>query len=82
MATVVREVVSKRQPQVNVPLTTRDKNNVVPIMLSLLEEFHCMYTVPSRKRAHGWCTLHWAKIGGWADILSISIAFMRERVPR
>ena len=26
------------------------------------------HTVPSRKRAHGWCTLHWAKIGGWANI--------------
>ena len=32
-------------------------------------------TVPSRKRAHGWCTVHWAKIGGWADIRGISIAF-------
>ena len=41
-----------------------------------------LYTVPSRKRAHGRCTLHWAKIGGWADIRGISIAFRHERAPR
>ena len=39
-------------------------------------------TVPSRKRAHGRGTLHWAKIGGWANIRGISIAFRRERAPR
>ena len=43
---------------------------------------HGVYTVPSRKRAHGQCTLHWAEIGGWADIQGISIAFIRERAPR
>ena len=41
-----------------------------------------VHTVPLRKRAHGQCTLHWATIGGWADIRSISIAFRRERAPR
>ena len=39
-------------------------------------------TVPSRKRAHGRCTLHWTKIGGWTNIRGISIAFIRERAPR
>ena len=39
-------------------------------------------TVPSRKRAHGRCTLYWAKIGGWADIRGISIVFILERAPR
>ena len=35
-------------------------------------------TVPSQKRAHGQCTLHWVKIRGWADIRGISIAFIHE----
>ena len=39
-------------------------------------------TVPSQKRAHGRCTLHWAKIWGWANIRGISIAFKREKAPR
>ena len=39
-------------------------------------------TIPSRKRAHGRCTLHWAKTGGWADIRGIRIALRRERAPR
>ena len=43
---------------------------------------HGSSTVPSRKRAHGQCTLHWAKIGGWADIQGTSIAFRRDRAPR
>ena len=34
-------------------------------------------TVASRKRAHGWCILHWAKIGGWADIRGIYHAVSR-----
>ena len=38
-------------------------------------------TVPSRKRAHGRCPLHAAKIGGWADIRGISSAFIREERP-
>ena len=37
------------------------------------------YTVPSRKRAHGWCTLHWAKTGEGANIRGISVVFRRER---
>ena len=37
-------------------------------------------TVPSRKRAHGRCTLHWT--GGWADIRSITVTVRRKRVPR
>ena len=37
---------------------------------------------PRESRAHGWCTLHWAKIGGWADIRGISITFIRKRAPR
>ena len=37
-------------------------------------------TVPSRKRAHGRCTLHWAKIGGWADFeVSVSHLVAKER---
>ena len=39
-------------------------------------------TLPSQKRAHGWCTSHWAKIAGWADILGISIAFILERASK
>ena len=31
------------------------------------------YTVGSRKRAHGRCTLHWAQTGGWADIRVASL---------
>ena len=37
----------------------------------LVSRFFCMvgeYTVGSRKRAHGRCTLRWAQTGGWADI--------------
>ena len=40
------------------------------------------YYHTSRKRAYGRCTLHWAKIGGWADIQGISNPFRRERAPR
>ena len=42
---------------------------------------HCLtwstqlYTIPSRKSAHGRCTLHWAQAGGWADIRVTSAAF-------
>ena len=37
-------------------------------------------TVPSRKRANGRCTLHWAKIGGWADIeVSVLRLYVKER---
>ena len=39
-------------------------------------------TVPSQKRANGQCTLHWAKIGRWANIRGISITFISERAPR
>ena len=39
-------------------------------------------TLPSRKRAHGQYSLHWAKTGGWADIQGISVTFRRERAPR
>ena len=41
-----------------------------------LTSLRCMIiiiTVPSRKRAHGRCILHWAKIGGWADIRGNSV---------
>ena len=32
----------------------------------------CIYhSLP--KKAHGWCTLHWAQTEGWADIAGISI---------
>ena len=37
------------------------------------------YTVPSRNGAHGWCTLHWAKIGEGVDIRGISVVFRCER---
>ena len=41
-------------------------------------KFTC--TVPSQKKANGWCTLHWAKIGGWADIeVSVSCLCAKER---
>ena len=46
-----------------------------------MAQFICYYTVPSRKRAHGRCTLHRDKIGGWADIRGISIAVIREERP-
>ena len=36
-------------------------------------------TKPSRKRAHGWCTLHWPR---WVDIQGISVAFRHEKAPR
>ena len=44
--------------------------------------YTCTCTVPLQKRAHGRCTLHWAKIGGWTNIRGISIAFRRKRAPR
>ena len=39
-----------------------------------------LITIPSQKSAHGRCTLYWAKMGGWADIRGINIAFIRKRV--
>ena len=39
-----------------------------------------VYTVPSRKRAHGQCTLHWAKIGGGPIFeVSLSCLYAKER---
>ena len=32
-------------------------------------------TLVLRKRALGWCTLHWAQSGGWADIPAINIVY-------
>ena len=32
-------------------------------------------TIPSRKIAHGRCTLHWAQTGRWADIRVTTAAF-------
>ena len=43
--------------------------------MHILITFTNHITVPSRKRAHGRCTLHWSKIGGWADIRGISIVY-------
>ena len=59
----------------------------VAIILMHLMLINCVFincptgcnTIPSRKRAHGWCTLHWAKTGGWGGI---RVAFRRERAPR
>ena len=31
-----------------------------------------IYTVGSRKRAHGRCTLHWAQTGGWAADIRVA----------
>ena len=37
------------------------------------------YTVVSRKRAHGWCTLLRAQTGGWADIFNIAAFHHKKR---
>ena len=39
-----------------------------------------VYTVVSRKRAHGRCTLLCAQTGGWADICNIA-AFYNKKAP-
>ena len=40
-------------------------------------------TVPSRKRAHGWCTLHWARLGD-GPIFEVSVLHLdaKERPGR
>ena len=49
--------------------------HTIDIVLGLLVPIHIVqiewatsFTIPMRKGAHGQCTLHWAKIGGWADV--------------
>ena len=42
--------------------------NLLCSSIETMLALHCACTVPSQKRAHRWCTLHWAKIGGWANI--------------
>ena len=39
-----------------------------------------VYTVVSRRRVHGWCTLLCAQTGEWADICNI-VAFYHEKRP-
>ena len=64
-------------------LINTSESSPPPRPLAIIYYYHNNFiTVPSRKRAHGRCTLHWIKIGGWADIRGISIAFRRERAPR
>ena len=50
------------------------------VLYRALVQINECITIPSRKRAHGQCALHWAKIGGWADIeYRVLIIYAKER---